>query len=144
MYRDKYIYFFLCVGQAILSRAGPFIWESLSFIYQTEAAKMRSVLFLSLSTPMWERLLVGTGRFWEVLKIMHVSKIIPQAKSAENRCHNMGPGHVPQHGPRIRPTTWIPNTSHIMCPEYVPQHGPRTHADHMSIKYRSNLPAMIS
>ena len=101
MYRDKYIYFFLCVGQAILSRAGPFIWESLSFIYQTEAAKMRSVLFLSFSTPMWERLLVGTGRFWEVLKIMHVSKIIPQAKSAENRCHNMGPGHVPQHGPRI-------------------------------------------
>ena len=24
-----------CVGQAILSRAGPFIWESLSFIYQS-------------------------------------------------------------------------------------------------------------
>ena len=62
-----YIYFFLCVGQAILSRAGPFIWESLSFIYQTEAAKMRSVLFLSLSTPRWERLLVSTGRFWQVL-----------------------------------------------------------------------------
>ena len=78
MYMYTYVYihicieiciyiFFLCVGQAILSRAGPFIWESLSFIYQTEAEKMRSVLFLSFSTPMWERLLVGTGRYWEVL-----------------------------------------------------------------------------
>ena len=62
MYRDKYI-FFLCVGQAILSRAGPFIWESLSFIYQTEAAKMEIGVILSLSTPMWE----GTGGYWDVL-----------------------------------------------------------------------------
>ena len=71
MYTDMYIYiyilFFLCVGQAILSRAGPFIWESLSFIYQTEAAKMEIGVILSLSTPMWERLLVSTGRYWEVL-----------------------------------------------------------------------------
>ena len=67
MYRDKYRYFFLCVGQAILSRAGPFIWESLSFIYQTAAAKMEIGVILSLSTPMWESLLVGTGRYWEVL-----------------------------------------------------------------------------
>ena len=37
----------------------------------------------------------------------------------------MGPGHVPQHGPRIRPTTWAPNTSHNMGPEHVSQHGPR-------------------
>ena len=36
-----YIYFFLCAGQAILSRAGPFISESLSFIYQTEVVKMK-------------------------------------------------------------------------------------------------------
>ena len=47
MYRDMYIYSFLCVGQAILSRAGPFIWESLSFIYQTEAAKMKIGVILS-------------------------------------------------------------------------------------------------
>ena len=41
--------------------------ESLSFVYQTEAAKMEIGVILSLSTPMWERLLVGTGRYWEVL-----------------------------------------------------------------------------
>ena len=40
--------------------------------------------------------------------------------------HNMGPEHVPRHGPRTRPTTWAPNTSHNMGPEHVPQHGPRT------------------
>ena len=49
---------------------------------------------------------------------MHVSKIIPQARSAEidattwapDTSHNMGPEYVPQHGPRTRPTTWAPNT----------------------------------
>ena len=31
----------VCVRQAILTRAGPFISESLSFIYQTEVVKMK-------------------------------------------------------------------------------------------------------
>ena len=30
--------------------------------------------------------------------------------------HNMGPEHVPRHGPRPHPTTWAPDTSHNMGP----------------------------
>ena len=46
---------------------------------------------------------------------------------------NMGPDHVPQHGPQTRPTTCAPNTSHNMGPEHVPQHGPRIRPTTISV-----------
>ena len=59
----------LCIKQVILSRAGPFIWESLSFIYQTDLQKWRSVLFYHyppLCRKYWQ-VLGGTGGYRWVL-----------------------------------------------------------------------------
>ena len=60
----------------------------------------------------------------------HFAVVVIQIQCADpfrRRGHAIGPEHVPQHGPRTRPTTWALNTSHNMGPKHVPQHVPRTH-----------------
>ena len=45
----------------------------------------------------------------------HFAVVVIQIQCADpfrRRGHAIGPEHVPQHGPRTRPTTWALNTSH--------------------------------
>ena len=64
----------------------------------------------------------------------------PRLKTwARHVSEKMNTQHVPQHGLRTRPRTFISDMFQCMCPEHLPQHGLSTHADHMGVQFRSGL-----